>query len=226
MSNSVLILFILDEVPNFLVRSQRSDKLAFLVFLFAHFQRIVLLLLFDLLASASHLHRLSLSLLEKVVFDTHAYSFNLKNSLALRSESLEKNEILNVVKNLNVDASESSSTSEPEVFSVLVLLVVVLPDPGTSIVEQFSLVEGNNAGGLDDLRVDLDLLLGLLDWLRGQVELELLFFLFGETEGGALLLLLLLLLDIGSFLVIDVSDEKHGLEDSLLGDNGLHHGLV
>ena len=79
-------------------------------------------------------------------------------------------------------------------------------------------VESGDFGGLDDLRVDLNLLLAFLFfWLR-DVEHELFFLFLGETEGLALCLLSFFFLNVESLAVVDVSDVHHSVEDSELWD--------
>lgn len=89
-------------------------------------------------------------------------------------ESLQKDEVLDVLQHLDIDASEGTRTCKPDVFSILVVLVIVLPDPSPTVCGELFLVESGDFGSLNDLRVDLNLLLAFLFLGLGDVEYELL----------------------------------------------------
>ena len=97
-----------------------------------------------------------------------------------------------------------------------------------AISSQLSLQKGDLTGTLDDLRVDFNLLFAAASFhdRLWDVKLEFFFFLFGQAQSGAFLRLLCLLLDIGLFLVVNFSDEGHGLVDGHLRNDSLDDHLV
>ena len=96
-----------------------------------------------------------------------------------------------------------------------------------SVCCEFSFVEGDLSGLFDDLWVNFDLLLSLLFRLRlWEIQNELLRLLLRKTKSGALLLFLLFLLNIGSFSIIDISNQEHGFQSRELGDDALHDFLM
>ena len=51
--------------------------------------------------------------------------------LVILVESLKQQEIFNVLQHLVIDATQGRGSCEPESFAVIIILVVVLPDPGS-----------------------------------------------------------------------------------------------
>lgn len=125
-------LVVLDEVPSFLVRSILVDELAFLVLLDAEFNRVLDLLLFvALLIAHLNFHLCALALLKEMVLDALCDGFNVEHlSRLARCESLKQDEVLDILQHLHIDASKGTSACKPDILSILVVLVVVLPDPG------------------------------------------------------------------------------------------------
>ena len=123
-----LIGIVLDEVPNLLVRSERGDELALLIFNDTKVDRVIRLLFLIWLAVLSHLHSESSSLLVQVLCDPLLDRFHLQGTRTV-SETFDHKGILDILENLVVDSTESCCSSVPVVFLLGVLLEVVLPDP-------------------------------------------------------------------------------------------------
>lgn len=168
-----------DKVPNLFVGAQWHSEIAFLVLLFASLERINDDFVF--VSGTCQLHLFTGPLLIEILLN-RVGDLTSGHLCPLIVETLEKNEVLNVLQDLAIDASEGCSTRQPEVFPVLIVFVVVLPDPSPTIFLELPLVERFHSGLLDDLRVDLDFLLALLLDGLWDVEDELLFFFLGESK--------------------------------------------
>ena len=169
------------------------------------------LLFFNRLAASSSLHSLPCALLSEVFLNSLSDCFNVH----LRSagvESLKKKVVFDIFKYLFIDASQSHSSSKPGSLPIVVIAVIVFPDPSSAVGGELALVERLLTGRLDDLWINLDLLLsaaGLNNGLRN-VELQLFLLFFGQAKLSTLLGLLLFLKNVGSLLIVDIFDKKHG----------------
>ena len=207
---------LLHEVPNFFMRAVLDGKVSLFVFNLTDFKRIVT---FVLLLGGSLLVRLgliklhsgSLTLLLEVLLDALVDPLDIKHGAA-SLEGLQHDVVLNVFEHLVINPAKSSSTSEPNIFSVLIVLVVVLPDPGATVAIELSSEKCLRSSLLDDLRIRLNLFALLRVLGRWEVKLELLIFLLRKTSISTLLSPPLLLLLIKGLLIIDITDVKHTKE--------------
>ena len=124
----------LNEVPHLLVRAILHDKLAFVVFNLAELDRIISLFLFRRVLGcfvllAMLFHHSTLALLFQILLNTSVNCLGIEHACALL-EALQHDRVLDVLKNLVVDASERLRTSHPGVVPVRVILVEAFPDPG------------------------------------------------------------------------------------------------
>ena len=110
------------------------DKLALVVLDLAKLMRIISLLLFRcsflLLLLASQLHGCTIALLHQVSLDALVDGLLIEHAWSLL-EALKHDEVFDVFKNLVIDATKSSSASEPSILPVIIVLVVAFPDPGS-----------------------------------------------------------------------------------------------
>ena len=198
------------------MRAVLDGKVSLFVFNLTDFKRIVT---FVLLLGGSLLVRLgliklhsgSLTLLLEVLLDALVDPLDIKHGAA-SLEGLQHDVVLNVFEHLVINPAKSSSSSEPNVFSVLIVLVVVLPDPGATVAIELSSEKCLRSSLLDDLRIRLNLFALLRVLGRWEVKLELLIFLLRKTSIGTLLSPPLLLLLIKGLLIIDITDVKHTKE--------------
>lgn len=97
-----------------------------------------------------------------------------------------------------------------------------------SVAFELFLFESDLAGGLYNLWVNLNLLLPASSFDHGlrDVQNEFLFLFFGKTHGSALLFLFLLLYEVSSLLIINVTDQEHGLISVELRDDTFHASFV
>ena len=99
-----------------------------------------------------------MTLLDEIFLDSLGDGFNVE-MLAADVESLENDEVFDILENLLVDASKTLSTREPRSFSFLIVLEIVLPNPGSTVSRQLTFIQSDLTGLLDDLRINFLLLL-------------------------------------------------------------------
>ena len=122
---------VIEKVPNMAVWAEHLRKLAPLILNLTLFDRIklLLLLLFSFLTGEHFLHLCPPSALGEILLDSCCDSLCLQ-PLAILGETLEQDEVLNIFEYLPIDASECGCTCQPRIPTVLVIVVVILPDPG------------------------------------------------------------------------------------------------
>lgn len=129
-----LDLFIVLKVPDALVGSQRHHELALAVFDLTLLNNVDGLLHrsglvgHDLRLGLGLVHAESIALREQVLFNRE---LDVLLSEISSLERLQDDEVLHVLKHLNVDAADAFSTRKPDVVDLVKALVVVLPDPGS-----------------------------------------------------------------------------------------------
>ena len=121
-------LIVFDKVPNLLMWSKRSDELALLVLNDTKLKRIIRLFFLNLLARCGQFHSRSLPLLQQVFLNPHCDGLHLQ-LLSIASEALDHDCVLNVLQYLVVDSSQGCGPRIPKIFFLLLILIVVLPDP-------------------------------------------------------------------------------------------------
>ena len=124
----LLLLVVLNEVPNLEMRPQFSDELALVIFDLAELVGVLSLLLFDLLSRSGQFHGLAVPLLLEVFLYARDDRFDLQVATLVR-EPLDHDGVLAVLQHLVVDSAQGLGTSQPEILLLLIVLVVVLPDP-------------------------------------------------------------------------------------------------
>ena len=211
-----VIRVLLHKIPNFLVRAVLDGKASLFIFNLTVLKGIVT---FVFLLSGSLLVRLgliklhsdSLALLLEVLLDALVDSLDIEHSAA-SFEGLEHDMVLDVFEHLVINPAKSSGTSEPNVFSVLIVLVVVLPDPSATVTIELTSEKCLYGSLLDNLgiRINLLTLLRVLGWW--EVKLELFLFLFRKTGISTFLCPPLLLLLIKVLLIIDITNVEHAEE--------------
>ena len=126
-----IVWILLHEVPNLLMRAVLYREAALLVLDNTQLERIVslLLLLSLLLPARCKGHCSALTLLTHVRIDTLVDTLNVELAGALL-EVLQHDVVLDVLQHLVVDSAQGCCAGQPDILSILVVLVVVLPGPG------------------------------------------------------------------------------------------------
>ena len=124
MIDEVLGILVLFEVPSLLVRSDIVQEAAFTVLNLS--EQLWVVLISELL----DLDQLAVSLLIEILTD-QLCDIALVDDAVCLGKALQDDPVLEVFDDLLVDGPEQLSTSVPSLLDLIVLVVEVLPDPGS-----------------------------------------------------------------------------------------------